>query len=62
MAFAIAGLEVPDAGEIFIDQRRMGGVPIPKRQVGMVLQDYALSPHLAVAENVASSPTIRRKH
>jgi spermidine/putrescine ABC transporter ATP-binding subunit len=49
----IAGLEVPDAGEIFIVQRRMGGVPIHKRQVGMVFQDYALFPHLTVAENIA---------
>jgi putative spermidine/putrescine transport system ATP-binding protein len=49
----IAGLEEPDAGEIFIDQRRMRGVPIHKRQVGMDFQDYALFPHLTVAENIA---------
>jgi spermidine/putrescine transport system ATP-binding protein len=50
---AIAGLEAPDAGDIFIDQRRIGGVPIHRRQVDMVFQDYALFPHLTVAENVA---------
>jgi iron(III) transport system ATP-binding protein len=52
----IAGFETPDAGTVAIDGRRVAGgawVPPEQRQVGMVFQDYALFPHLTVAENVA---------
>jgi iron(III) transport system ATP-binding protein len=51
----IAGFEHPDAGTIAIDGRRVAGetwVPPERRHVGMVFQDYALFPHLTVAENV----------
>jgi iron(III) transport system ATP-binding protein len=53
---AIAGFEQPEAGTIEIDGRRVAGngarVSPEDRQVGMVFQDYALFPHLTVAENV----------
>jgi ABC-type Fe3+/spermidine/putrescine transport system ATPase subunit len=53
----IAGFEQPDAGEIYLDGRRVAGpdgfVPPERRGVGMVFQEYALFPHLNVAENVA---------
>jgi len=53
----IAGLELPDAGTIEIAGRRVAGpgasVPPERRRVGMVFQDYALFPHLTVAQNVA---------
>ncbi|HWQ15494.1 MAG TPA: ABC transporter ATP-binding protein [Roseiflexaceae bacterium] len=53
----IAGLEAPDAGEIALAGRRVAGpgawVPPEERGVGMVFQDYALFPHLTVAENIA---------
>ena len=53
---AIAGFEQPDAGSVEIDGRRVCGngtrVPPEARQVGMVFQDYALFPHLTVAENI----------
>jgi iron(III) transport system ATP-binding protein len=52
----IAGFEHPDAGEVRIEDARVAGgtawVPPERRRVGMVFQDYALFPHLTVAENV----------
>ena len=52
----IAGFEVPDAGSVVIRGEVMAGsgrwVPPEKRGVGIVFQDYALFPHLTVAENV----------
>jgi iron(III) transport system ATP-binding protein len=52
----IAGFEQPDAGEVRLDDIRVAGggtwVPPERRRVGMVFQDYALFPHLTVAENV----------
>jgi iron(III) transport system ATP-binding protein len=52
----IAGLERPDEGEIAVGQRTLCGpsafVPPERRRIGMVFQDYALFPHLDVAENV----------
>lgn len=53
----IAGLEVPDSGQVVIDGQVMVSdstcVEADKRGVGMVFQDYALFPHLTVAGNVA---------
>lgn len=52
----IAGLEVPDSGEIWLDGQLVAGkgvfLPPEKRKVGMVFQDYALFPHMTVAANV----------
>jgi iron(III) transport system ATP-binding protein len=51
-----AGFEVLQAGEIRIAEQRVGApgfsVPPEKRQVGLVFQDYALFPHLSVADNI----------
>jgi iron(III) transport system ATP-binding protein len=53
----IAGFEAPDTGTVEVGGRTVAGpnlrVPPEKRQVGMVFQDYALFPHLTVAQNVA---------
>ena len=56
----IAGFEQPTAGEIGIHGRSMAGVPPYERDVNTVFQDYALFPHMSVAENVAYGPMIRR--
>jgi len=52
----LAGLEVPDGGEIRLHDRLVSGrdtwVPPERRGVGIVFQDYALFPHLTVAENI----------
>ncbi|WP_163850827.1 ABC transporter ATP-binding protein [Pseudooceanicola aestuarii] len=49
----IAGLLDPSDGEIRIGGKRMNDVPIHKRNLGVVFQNYALFPHRTVAQNVA---------
>jgi spermidine/putrescine ABC transporter ATP-binding subunit len=49
----LAGFELPDAGEIFIDGTPVAQVPPYRRNIGMVFQNYALFPHMTVAENIA---------
>jgi len=54
---AIAGFEPVRSGEIFLSGRLVsssnGTVPTEERHVGMVFQEYALFPHLRVADNIA---------
>jgi putrescine transport system ATP-binding protein len=50
---AIAGLETPDAGHIFIDNVSQDGRAPYERPVNMMFQSYALFPHMTVADNVA---------
>jgi multiple sugar transport system ATP-binding protein len=49
----VAGLDEPDAGEIFVEDRNMAGVPPQDRDVAMVFQGYALYPHMRVREILA---------
>ncbi|MGL4323098.1 MAG: ABC transporter ATP-binding protein [Beijerinckiaceae bacterium] len=49
----IAGFLNQDVGSIYIDSEHLDPVPAHKRDIGMVFQDYAIFPHLTVAENVA---------
>jgi len=49
----IAGLEDPTSGEIVIKQQRVNEVPIHKRNLGLVFQNYALFPHKTVFDNIA---------
>jgi iron(III) transport system ATP-binding protein len=53
----IAGFEIPDSGSISLKQRVIAGdgvfVPPQDRRIGIVFQDYALFPHLTVAQNIA---------
>ena len=49
----LAGLEMPTAGEIFIDSQPMSAIPAYRRPVNMVFQNYAIFPHLDVHGNIA---------
>ncbi|RME22990.1 MAG: ABC transporter ATP-binding protein, partial [Candidatus Zixiibacteriota bacterium] len=49
----IAGLEEAEAGEVYIGNRRVDGLPPRKRQVALVFQNYSLYPHMTVARNLA---------
>lgn len=49
----IAGFEVPDSGQIFLDSEDVTRVPPYRRNVNTVFQSYALFPHMTIAENVA---------
>ena len=49
----IAGLEVPDSGQVLWDGKNLESTPPHLRDFGLVFQDYALFPHLDVFENVA---------
>ncbi len=49
----IAGLVMPDQGEVTIAGRDMTRVPPHKRNIGVVFQNYALFPHLNVRDNIA---------
>ncbi|BCS97251.1 spermidine/putrescine ABC transporter ATPase [Desulfoluna limicola] len=56
----VAGLEEADAGSIKLMGREISHEPPEKRGIGMVFQDYALFPHLRVAENVAYGLKLRK--
>ncbi|HHB80771.1 MAG TPA: ABC transporter ATP-binding protein, partial [Aliiroseovarius sp.] len=70
----LSGLEQPDGGEIAIGARQVNDLAPKARNIAMVFQDYALYPHMSVAENMsmpllmtslpllARLPLIRRLH
>ena len=55
----LAGFEPATHGEIYIDDRAINSVPPHKRGIGMVFQNYALFPHMTVAENLAFPLSVR---
>ena len=65
----IAGLERPRSGRVVLAGRDITELDVHRRKVGLMFQDYALFPHLSVADNVAfglrmqgrDRPTIRRR-
>ena len=56
----LAGFEAPTAGDIRLEGRSLARVPAYKRDIGVVFQNYALFPHMTVAENVAFPLDVRR--
>ncbi len=55
----VAGLERPDSGKIEIDGRDVSGRPPWSRNLGMMFQQYAIFPHMTVAENVGYGLKVR---
>jgi len=56
----LAGFESPTAGEILLNGAPITRTPPHQRNFGMVFQNYALFPHLSVADNVAYPLTVRK--
>ena len=56
----IAGLEDVSSGEITIDDRVVTDVPAKARDIAMVFQNYALYPHMTVAQNLAFALKMRK--
>lgn len=55
----LAGFETATSGEIYLDGRPINAIAPEKRNIGMVFQNYALFPHMSVAENVAFPLSVR---
>jgi multiple sugar transport system ATP-binding protein len=56
----IAGLDLPTSGQIWIGNQLVNGIPARQRDVAMVFQNYALYPHMSVAENLAFGLKMRQ--
>jgi len=56
----IAGLETQDSGQVVIQGQDVSGLPVSRRNVGIVFQNYALFPNLSAADNVAYGLKSRR--
>ncbi|WP_375592689.1 ABC transporter ATP-binding protein [Algihabitans albus] len=56
----LAGFEAPTHGDIRLGSRSLSNVPPHKRDIGMVFQNYALFPHMTVAENLAFPLQVRK--
>ncbi|WP_027050965.1 ABC transporter ATP-binding protein [Mesorhizobium erdmanii] len=55
----IAGMEEPSSGNILFGERDMAGVPMGRRGVGFVFQNYAIFTHMTVRQNLAYGPRMR---
>ena len=55
----IAGLETPTSGQVFIGDKDVTGLHPKDRQISMVFQDYALYPHMNIADNIAYPLKVR---
>jgi sulfate transport system ATP-binding protein len=57
----IAGLEIPDAGDVYIAGRDTTNLPPQKRGVGFVFQHYAAFKHMTVRDNIAFGLSVRKR-
>ncbi|MEI9405706.1 ABC transporter ATP-binding protein [Mesorhizobium argentiipisi] len=55
----IAGMEEPTSGKILFGERDMAGVPMRRRGVGFVFQNYAIFTHMTVRQNLGYGPRMR---
>ena len=55
----IAGFVAPDSGSIRFDNVAVENIPVYKRDIGMVFQNYALFPHMSVFDNIAFGLAVR---
>ena len=55
----VAGLELPNAGQILLGGKDVTAQSAAQRNVSLVFQSYALFPHMSVMENVGYGPTVR---
>ena len=56
----LAGFERPTSGDIMLEGRSIKELPPHQRDFGMVFQNYALFPHLSVADNISFPLTVRK--
>jgi sn-glycerol 3-phosphate transport system ATP-binding protein len=56
----VAGLESASAGQVFIGGRDVSALPPAQRGIAMVFQNYALFPHLTVADNITFGLSVRK--
>src|SRR5512144_1508986 len=56
----IAGFEFPTSGRILLDGVEINDLPPNKRDMSMVIQSYAIFPHLNVFENIAYGLNVQR--
>ena len=56
----VAGLEEPDAGEVYLHGERATFLPVQARRIGFVFQGYALFKHMSVAQNIAFGLEVRK--
>ncbi|MGO4390619.1 ABC transporter ATP-binding protein [Variovorax sp. M-6] len=56
----VAGLETATAGQVLIDGRDVTALPPAQRGIAMVFQNYALFPHLSVADNISFGLSVRK--
>jgi spermidine/putrescine transport system ATP-binding protein len=56
----VAGLEQQTEGAVYIRGRRVDRDPPYRREAAMIFQDYALFPHMSVAQNIAFGPSLKK--
>jgi len=55
----LAGFETPTEGEILLEGKPLSKLPPYRRSIGMVFQNYALFPHMTVAQNIGFPLSVR---